>query len=187
MKRTLGLRHIRRQAARRRTRSIGDEEPTYWRPQTRADCQRVKRPCCFVGCRFNLFLDTLPEGGIHFTKSEDVFDIAGMRQSCALDVADRGPLSLDDIGELEGLTRERVRQIEFSALSKLRAATDHLPEFPVEAFVPPPRPQWQDRVPPPQPPSPPPPVPAAQEPEPEELDEDELRRAEILALFGGQA
>ena len=142
MKRTLGLRHIRRQASRRRARSVGTDAPDYWRPTTRADCARVQRPCCFVACRYNLFLDTLPEGGIHFTKTDDVLEIAGMGHSCALDVADLGPHSLDDIGELEGLTRERVRQIEFGALAKLKGSTDHLPQFSVARFTPPPSPKY---------------------------------------------
>ena len=39
---------------------------------------------------------------------------------CALDLAGEGGMSLDAIGQLFGVTRERVRQIESEALAKLR-------------------------------------------------------------------
>ncbi|MFY3742456.1 sigma factor-like helix-turn-helix DNA-binding protein [Anaeromyxobacter sp. Red801] len=43
-------------------------------------------------------------------------------ETCALDVADRGPLTLDEVGKILGVTRERVRQIEVAALEKLQEA-----------------------------------------------------------------
>ena len=39
---------------------------------------------------------------------------------CALDIADQGGLTLEEIGELMGPTRERIRQIEAKALRKLK-------------------------------------------------------------------
>lgn len=45
----------------------------------------------------------------------------GLPQTCALDVADAGEHTLDQIGEaMGGISRERVRQIEQSALEKLK-------------------------------------------------------------------
>ncbi len=41
-------------------------------------------------------------------------------ESCSLDVADRGALTLEQTGELLGLTRERIRQVEVTALMWLR-------------------------------------------------------------------
>jgi hypothetical protein len=41
-------------------------------------------------------------------------------QSCALDVADRGGLTLEDLAHLSKLTRERMRQLESVALEKIR-------------------------------------------------------------------
>jgi hypothetical protein len=43
-----------------------------------------------------------------------------MKISCALDVADEGSLTLDEIGKFFGVTRERVRQIEAKGLKLLR-------------------------------------------------------------------
>jgi DNA-directed RNA polymerase sigma subunit (sigma70/sigma32) len=42
-----------------------------------------------------------------------------MVESCALDVADRGDHTLNEGGEMLGVSRERVRQIEEQALHKL--------------------------------------------------------------------
>jgi DNA-directed RNA polymerase sigma subunit (sigma70/sigma32) len=42
-----------------------------------------------------------------------------MVESCALDVADRGEHTLNEVGEMLGVSRERVRQIEEQALRKL--------------------------------------------------------------------
>jgi hypothetical protein len=53
-------------------------------------------------------------------------------ESCALDVADKGGDTLENIGLMMNLTRERVRQLEASGLEKLRqvsslaAHADHL-------------------------------------------------------------
>lgn len=43
-----------------------------------------------------------------------------MTETCALDVADRGGITLEDVGILLNLTRERIRQVEKSGLDKLR-------------------------------------------------------------------
>ncbi len=45
-----------------------------------------------------------------------------MKESCVLDVADRGGITLEEVGDALGLTRERVRQIETRGLIKVKAA-----------------------------------------------------------------
>jgi hypothetical protein len=47
-----------------------------------------------------------------------------MNESCALDVADRGGTTLEDVGAIMNLTRERIRQLEVKALAKLQALGD---------------------------------------------------------------
>jgi hypothetical protein len=47
-----------------------------------------------------------------------------MSESCALDVADRGGTTLEDVGAIMNLTRERIRQVEVKALAKLEALRD---------------------------------------------------------------
>jgi DNA-directed RNA polymerase sigma subunit (sigma70/sigma32) len=42
-----------------------------------------------------------------------------MRETCSLDVADRGGITLEEVGEILNLTRERIRQVEVRGLRKL--------------------------------------------------------------------
>jgi DNA-directed RNA polymerase sigma subunit (sigma70/sigma32) len=44
-----------------------------------------------------------------------------MKESCALDVADREGVTLEEVGAIVNLTRERIRQLETKGLEKLRA------------------------------------------------------------------
>ena len=42
-----------------------------------------------------------------------------MQDSCALDVADSGPRTFEEIGELMGFTKQRIHQLEQQACRKL--------------------------------------------------------------------
>lgn len=89
------------------------------RPRTRAECRDQPRPCPWVSCRHHLYLETTETGSvvIRFPGIEP----HELSESCALDVADRGPLGLDAVGEkLGGMHMERVRQVEAVALDKAR-------------------------------------------------------------------
>lgn len=91
----------------------------YDRPVTRGDCVGGPRPCPFVGCRFNLYLDVTKGGGIRFNfPGYEVDEMPG--PSCALDVADAGDHTLEEVGDTMQVTRERVRQLEEGALRQLR-------------------------------------------------------------------
>ena len=90
------------------------------RPRTRADCGAEARPCPWVACKHHLYLDINPETGsikINFPDREPW----ELEHTCALDVADSGSKTLDEIGEITNLTRERIRQVEVRGLVKLRA------------------------------------------------------------------
>lgn len=72
------------------------------RPRVRADCleggQNEARPCRWKDCYYYL-------------KHE--------KASCVLDIADEGGITLEEVSEVMGVTRERIRQIETLALKKL--------------------------------------------------------------------
>ena len=88
-------------------------------PLTRSGCSRVPRPCPHTRCKWHLYLDALPSGSvkINFPNIEP-WEMPADR-SCALDVADRGGETLDEVAATLNMTRERVRQIEEQALHKL--------------------------------------------------------------------
>lgn len=85
------------------------------RPRLRSECVGGARPCPFVGCQYNLYLEINPDtGAIKLNHSQ--LEPWEMTESCALDVADSGAHTLERVGELLGMTRERTRQIETHTL-----------------------------------------------------------------------
>lgn len=100
-------------------------ENGYWKPRTRAECAGGPRPCPFVSCKHHLFVDVSARTGAIKLNFPDL-DVWDMNESCALDVADRGGTTLEDVGAIMNLTRERIRQVEVKALAKLEALRDML-------------------------------------------------------------
>ena len=94
-------------------------ERSYWRPQTRKECANVSRPCPYVSCKYHLYVDVNPNTGsikINFPDRE----VWELKNSCALDVAEQGGITLEEVGEILNLTRERIRQVEVRGLLKLK-------------------------------------------------------------------
>jgi hypothetical protein len=98
-------------------------ETDYWKPRTRAECAEGPRPCPFVSCKHHLFIDVSPRTGAIKLNFPDL-EVWDLGESCALDVADRGGTTLEDVGAIMNLTRERIRQVEVKALAKLEALRD---------------------------------------------------------------
>ncbi|MFH0899066.1 MAG: sigma factor-like helix-turn-helix DNA-binding protein [Pseudomonadota bacterium] len=73
-------------------------------PRIRADCEHGPRPCPWNTCRYHLARDSYAEP---------------MVETCALDVARRGGINLEETGQILGMTRERIRQIQTEAFGKL--------------------------------------------------------------------
>jgi hypothetical protein len=73
-------------------------------PRTRADCARVPRPCPFVTCKWSLVSENKGKSP----------------ESCALDIADRGGSTLEEVAAAMGITSERVHQLEKAARRKIR-------------------------------------------------------------------
>ncbi len=100
------------------------------RPRRRSDCANSERPCLFVSCKHHLYLDVNQETGsikLNFPDKE-VWELS---ETCALDVAERGGLTLEEVGEILNLTRERIRQVEAAGLQKLleTSADDELKDL----------------------------------------------------------
>ena len=122
----------------RRQRALGIVDPELQqtiveieqaRPHARAECANGPRPCMFVSCKHHLYLDVNPATGsikLNFPDRE-VWELA---DTCALDVADRGGITLEEVGAIMNLTRERIRQVETRGLQKLRAVAEDEPRVP---------------------------------------------------------
>ena len=98
-------------------------ETDYEKPRSREECVDGPRPCPFVSCKHHLFIDVSPRTGAIKLNFPDL-EVWDMGESCALDVADRGGTTLEDVGAIMNLTRERIRQVEVKALAKLEALRD---------------------------------------------------------------
>jgi hypothetical protein len=111
-------------------------EEEYDKPRARAECLEGARPCPFVSCKHHLFLDVSSRTGAIKLNFPDL-EVWDMQETCALDVADRGGTTLEEVGAIMNLTRERIRQVEVKALAKLdalkemMALRDYVDEGPV--------------------------------------------------------
>jgi hypothetical protein len=84
---------------------------------TRGACRRLDGPCPHAVCRFNLTCERRDSRGAKPAQ----FHMPVVRESCALEAAEHGGMTLEEIALRLSLTRERVRQIELGALKKLCA------------------------------------------------------------------
>jgi len=98
-------------------------ESDYEKPRTREECENGPRPCPFVSCKHHLYIDVSARTGAIKLNFPDL-EVWDLGESCALDVADRGGTTLEDVGAIMNLTRERIRQVEVKALAKLEALRD---------------------------------------------------------------
>lgn len=112
-------------------RSVADDSPAaagvaVEHPRLRRECVDGPRPCPLVGCFYNNYLevrrrqDSTPE--IKILHPGRLPEDVPPEDSCTLDLADAGPHTLERVADVYGLTRERIRQVEVSALKKIMRA-----------------------------------------------------------------
>lgn len=118
--RTISIRRLSK-AELNRGRELYPEAEDTWRPKTRGECVDMERPCPFVSCKYHLYIDVHPVRGSIKINFPDM-EVWEMTETCALDVADRQGITLEEVGGIMNLTRERVRQVETAGLSKLETA-----------------------------------------------------------------
>jgi hypothetical protein len=80
------------------------------------ECDELPRPCPFISCRYHLFLDVTPSGGIKLNfpdllEADGTIRFDEMRDTCALDAAARGPQSLRAVAIRLNIVHERARQL----------------------------------------------------------------------------
>lgn len=109
-----------------RLRGLEPDDGARRLPLTRAECEKGERPCPYISCRYHLFLGVDPSNGSIKLNFPDLLDDSGAPElddlpaTCALDVADRDGVTLETLGELMNITRERARQLETIALDRFR-------------------------------------------------------------------
>jgi hypothetical protein len=145
--RTMSRKEIARELRRQKAFGLVDpelqetiQEIERTRPRSRADCATGPRPCLFIACKHHLYLDVNPATGsikLNFPDKE----VWELEHTCALDVADRGGITLEEVGSIMNLTRERIRQVETRGLAKLREVAEDEPRHP---SAPRERPSWSD-------------------------------------------
>ena len=128
---TMSRREIQREERRRQKAGDVLEVIPYERPINRSECRTSARPCLYVACKYHLYLDVNPETGSIKMNFPEV-EVWELEETCSLDVAERGGITLEEVGEILNLTRERVRQVEASGLSKMRPESD---EYEIDTFL----------------------------------------------------
>lgn len=101
------------------------------RPCVRADCADVPRPCPFVSCFWNTYLDLQEDGALVVNWAQCEPEEMEPWGSCVLDIADDGGISDENLMIVLGLTAKEVSSIYEIAMRKLRhyAVADRLGVF----------------------------------------------------------
>lgn len=95
-----------------------DPDPKIPRPIHFSECENIVHPCPWVGCRHHLYLDIGKKGSIKINFPD--LEPNELIETCSLRVAGRGESTLDEIGNMMNLSRERIRQVEVKLLILLR-------------------------------------------------------------------
>ena len=115
--RTINIRRLSIHALERGRAEYPDEGQHADRPRTRGECPPDGEPCPWVSCKHHLYLDVDPSNGSIRINHPDL-EVWELTEACALRVADREETAtLEDVGAMLNITRERVRQIESRALA----------------------------------------------------------------------
>lgn len=98
--------------------AAGAGRPTTW-GECRAKGLGVERPCPWVSCAQHLYLEVSDAGSIVYRHPDREVD--ELTETCSLAVAERGGATLEEVGVLINVTRERVRQVEVMGLVKIES------------------------------------------------------------------
>ena len=82
---------------------------------TSGACRTLPGPCPHSVCRFNLTAEHRDNRGAKPAETR----LPVVREACTLEAAELGGMTLEEVAARMALSRERVRQIESSALAKL--------------------------------------------------------------------
>ncbi len=92
---------------------IIDDDSELAPPKTRGECVNGPRPCPHLHCKYHTWPELLNAHGNSKT-------LRLPADSCVLDIADRGGTTLEGIGKVMGISRQRVLQLEERALKRAK-------------------------------------------------------------------
>lgn len=96
--------------------SAADRAALETRPKTWGECRDRVGPCPWVACRYHLGVEVTEHGRLVLCVPEPT----EMAEPCALRIAERGELTLGQVGARLGVTRQRVEQLEHKAVRSLK-------------------------------------------------------------------
>lgn len=77
--------------------------------------------CLWINCKYHVYVDVLRDGDPSFPLDPDGSKgPTAFEHTCILDIVARGPQTLETVGGLLDVTRERARQLESKALPRMR-------------------------------------------------------------------
>lgn len=91
----------------------------YDRPKRAAECKETARPCPWVSCEHHLYLSVTPMGAIRFHHPDR--EPWELEETCALDVEERGGVTLEQAGSFAGMSVSGAKRIQRAFLTRLRA------------------------------------------------------------------
>jgi hypothetical protein len=95
-----------------------EEYPDVNRPRYRWQCEAVSRPCPFVSCKYHLYLDVVGDDAILFNQAgREPWE---MQETCALDLASKGGMTREKVGEILNVSQQAVEQMERKVRYELR-------------------------------------------------------------------
>jgi hypothetical protein len=97
------------------------------RPRTYGECSRESGPCPWLLCRHHLAVDVGPRGALKVAFGAKEMD--QIPETCSLRVAERGPLTTEEIARLLNVTPERISQISMAAERKYAVGVGKLRVF----------------------------------------------------------
>lgn len=101
---------------------IQTDETELERPKTRGECKDGPRPCPWVSCRHNTYIEIGKNGQIEYTYKDaegNPIPVEDLKVSnCSLDYADNGGATLEEVAEVLGMGFRDVSNVTYKILHK---------------------------------------------------------------------
>jgi hypothetical protein len=103
-----------------------EDDELLQRPKDRSECANIPRPCPFVSCQYNNYLDVDKQGKITRIRTDPHTHLPMLHEdvdpatSCAWDVAEQGEFTEEEIADMLDTTTGDIHGAVEGALRKLR-------------------------------------------------------------------